>query len=433
MLPASQRRPAGDGPGGLPPVQLVDGAPAGHPSRVDARAAIVVDRTTGRVLYQKGAHRRLPIASLTKLMTALVGMDRKLDAPFRVTPAMTGVPGYTIGLQRRRSRDRATDARRVADRVGQRRRKRAGGPSGRLGRRVRAAHERPCARPGAPRHALLQPLRHLRRGQPVVGLGRGDALAARPRAAPAAADGRRQGLLRRADLVVRQPQHAALGLSWRHRNQDGPDDRGRQLHRRSRAPRRALRRRGPAARPTGTSSRPPAACSTGASGTTAEDRDDRPDAPRPAHRPSRRGRPRRRRRGPCPRRRSQRGGRAAAGAPRRGRDGRRRRVGRGARVRARPRAARAPSDARVRAARKPRRPRRRCAPTSARPACTASPSASAASGSSRSTAPGPASTTARCRPTGSPGSRPSWPSTSTRRRSSRCTIPRFSPASRRST
>ena len=101
----------GSGPGALPPVQLVDGAPAGHPSRVDARAAIVVDRTTGRVLYQKAAHRRLPIASLTKLMTALVGMDGKLDAPFRVTPAMTGVPGYTLGL---RPGDRVTERRMLA-------------------------------------------------------------------------------------------------------------------------------------------------------------------------------------------------------------------------------------------------------------------------------------------------------------------------------
>src|SRR5436190_10580672 len=75
--------PAGGGSTGAPP-QLVGGAPAGRPSRVRARAAIVVDRTTGRVLYQKDAHRRLPIASLTKLMTALVGMDGKLDAPFRV-------------------------------------------------------------------------------------------------------------------------------------------------------------------------------------------------------------------------------------------------------------------------------------------------------------------------------------------------------------
>src|SRR6476620_11335374 len=65
------------GPGAAPKVELVAGAPAGHPKHVPARAAIVVDRTTGRVLWQKGAHRPLPIASLTKLMTALVAADGK--------------------------------------------------------------------------------------------------------------------------------------------------------------------------------------------------------------------------------------------------------------------------------------------------------------------------------------------------------------------
>lgn len=37
-----------------------------------ARAAMVVDLTTGRTLYTKRADRRLPIASLTKLLTAMV-------------------------------------------------------------------------------------------------------------------------------------------------------------------------------------------------------------------------------------------------------------------------------------------------------------------------------------------------------------------------
>ena len=32
-------------------------------------------------------------------MTALVAADGKLDASFRVTPPMTGVPGYTLGLR----------------------------------------------------------------------------------------------------------------------------------------------------------------------------------------------------------------------------------------------------------------------------------------------------------------------------------------------
>ena len=92
---AARRRSAGGAP-----------VPGSTPGR-----AIVVDRTTGRVLYQKGAHRRLPIASLTKLMTALVGMDRKLDAPFRVTPAMTGVPGTRSASS---AGDRVTERRMLA-------------------------------------------------------------------------------------------------------------------------------------------------------------------------------------------------------------------------------------------------------------------------------------------------------------------------------
>ena len=71
----------------------------------------MVDRTTGRVLWQMGAHRRLPVASLTKLMTAVVALDGKLNASFRVTPAMTGVPGYTLGL---RAGDRVTERRMLA-------------------------------------------------------------------------------------------------------------------------------------------------------------------------------------------------------------------------------------------------------------------------------------------------------------------------------
>jgi len=104
-------RAAGGGPGTPAPVNLVAGDAAGSPANVHARAAIVVDRTTGRVLWQKDAHRPLPVASLTKLMTALVASDGKLDASFRVTPPMTGVPGYTLGL---RAGDRVTERRMLA-------------------------------------------------------------------------------------------------------------------------------------------------------------------------------------------------------------------------------------------------------------------------------------------------------------------------------
>jgi serine-type D-Ala-D-Ala carboxypeptidase (penicillin-binding protein 5/6) len=103
--------PAGGGGTAPAPVKLVAGPSAGRPARIRARAAIVVDRRTGRVLWQKGAHRPLPIASLTKLMTALVAVDRRLDATFRITPAMTGVPGYTLGL---RAGDAVTERRMLA-------------------------------------------------------------------------------------------------------------------------------------------------------------------------------------------------------------------------------------------------------------------------------------------------------------------------------
>lgn len=46
---------------------------------IKAKAAIVVDAATGEVIYSKNADRRLPIASLTKLATVLVFMDRQPD------------------------------------------------------------------------------------------------------------------------------------------------------------------------------------------------------------------------------------------------------------------------------------------------------------------------------------------------------------------
>lgn len=42
---------------------------------LEAKAAYVVDTTTGAVLYEKNAEAQLPLASLTKLMTALVAVE----------------------------------------------------------------------------------------------------------------------------------------------------------------------------------------------------------------------------------------------------------------------------------------------------------------------------------------------------------------------
>ena len=68
---------------------------------VDARAFLVLNDSTGEVLLARGAHDRLPIASLTKLMTALVVLDRaKPNEVVTVDPDAAGVAGSTIRLRR---------------------------------------------------------------------------------------------------------------------------------------------------------------------------------------------------------------------------------------------------------------------------------------------------------------------------------------------
>ena len=58
---------------------LVVAAPAraqnDPPPAIDAPSAIVMEASTGDVLYQRDATERRPIASTTKLMTALLTME----------------------------------------------------------------------------------------------------------------------------------------------------------------------------------------------------------------------------------------------------------------------------------------------------------------------------------------------------------------------
>ncbi|WP_241154394.1 D-alanyl-D-alanine carboxypeptidase family protein [Staphylospora marina] len=65
-----------------------------------ARAAILVDAGTGRVLYQKRADEPMPIASLTKIMTAILAIEHgKLDELVTVGPNAVGVEGSSIYLK----------------------------------------------------------------------------------------------------------------------------------------------------------------------------------------------------------------------------------------------------------------------------------------------------------------------------------------------
>ena len=52
---------------------------------VSARAALVMDAQTGEVLYSKNTNASLPIASITKLMTAVVTADARLDMSEQIT------------------------------------------------------------------------------------------------------------------------------------------------------------------------------------------------------------------------------------------------------------------------------------------------------------------------------------------------------------
>lgn len=66
-----------------------------------AAGAVLMDADSGRVLYGQNAHDPRPIASITKLMTALVAAERAddLDATVTVAPQAAGVEGSSIYLK----------------------------------------------------------------------------------------------------------------------------------------------------------------------------------------------------------------------------------------------------------------------------------------------------------------------------------------------
>jgi D-alanyl-D-alanine carboxypeptidase (penicillin-binding protein 5/6) len=99
---AEPRRPA---PAVVRPPVLLTGPPLSDRALrppIAARGAIVVDGGTGRVLWTRHAHRRMPIASTTKIMTALLAFERlRPDSLVRVPPPATRVPLVREGLRPR--------------------------------------------------------------------------------------------------------------------------------------------------------------------------------------------------------------------------------------------------------------------------------------------------------------------------------------------
>ena len=75
-------------------------AHAAGPPAVNAKAYVVVDGRTGEVLAARNAHARVPIASITKLMTVLLTLERsKLGDTVSVRPSAAGVGESSIGLR----------------------------------------------------------------------------------------------------------------------------------------------------------------------------------------------------------------------------------------------------------------------------------------------------------------------------------------------
>ena len=66
---------------------------------VGAAGAVVMEAQSGLLLFDQDAHRRLPMASTTKIMTALLTLEQPgLDEEFMVDPAAIRVEGSSMGL-----------------------------------------------------------------------------------------------------------------------------------------------------------------------------------------------------------------------------------------------------------------------------------------------------------------------------------------------
>ncbi|MCQ2423868.1 MAG: D-alanyl-D-alanine carboxypeptidase [Clostridia bacterium] len=74
-------------------------ASAGAPD-VSARSAILIDAETGEALFEKAADQRLPMASTTKIMTALAAIESMpLDTVVTVPASAVGVEGSSVYLE----------------------------------------------------------------------------------------------------------------------------------------------------------------------------------------------------------------------------------------------------------------------------------------------------------------------------------------------
>ena len=80
-------------------ILLYNGSGQAEVSGSSPRSSILIEAKTGRVLYEQNAHEPLPMASTTKIMTALVALENgNLDSLVTAGGNAFGVPGTSIYL-----------------------------------------------------------------------------------------------------------------------------------------------------------------------------------------------------------------------------------------------------------------------------------------------------------------------------------------------
>ena len=67
-----------------------------------AKGCVVMETTTKRKLYAKNENQKMPMASTTKIMTAITAIENcdDLDEEFEVSPKAVGVPGTSLYLRK---------------------------------------------------------------------------------------------------------------------------------------------------------------------------------------------------------------------------------------------------------------------------------------------------------------------------------------------
>ena len=68
---------------------------------VDSRIALIYDRASGRIIYEKNGNKQTPMASTTKIMTAIVVLENaNLKDTVTIDSKAAGIGGSRLGLKK---------------------------------------------------------------------------------------------------------------------------------------------------------------------------------------------------------------------------------------------------------------------------------------------------------------------------------------------